>query len=122
MEFTPRNHQKIRNEIKEKCNKLRSFNKYWWTKVVPGEPGNPNYQIEVSHVNCKKFIKVDHNLFMSIPLDESGPADPESGKKGKKRTRGYENPDELKDFRDEMREIDAKISNAYDARKENDSS
>ena len=28
MEWTPGNHQKIRNKIKEKCNKLRSFNKY----------------------------------------------------------------------------------------------
>ena len=38
MEFTPKNNQKIRAEIKERCNKLRAFNKYWWTKVVPGEP------------------------------------------------------------------------------------
>ena len=69
MEFMPRNHQQIRNDIKERCNKLRTFNKYWWTKVVPGEPGNPNYQIEVS----RRFIRVDYDLFMSIPLDESGP-------------------------------------------------
>ena len=113
MEFTPRNHQKIRNEIKEHCNKLRAFNKYWWTKVVPGEPGNPNYQIEVSHADCHKFIRVDYDTVMSIPLDESDPAEPGSGKKGAKRTKGYQKPDELKTFRDTMREIDANIVNAY---------
>ena len=81
IEFAPRNHQKIRNEIKELCNKLRAFNNYWWTKVVPGEPGNPNYQIEVNHADCRKFIRVDYDTFMSIPLDESDPAEPGSGKK-----------------------------------------
>ena len=63
---------------------------------------------------------------MSIPLDESGSADPGSGQKGKKKTRRYQNPDELKNFRDVMRHIDAKISNAYeiayDAFKETESS
>ena len=63
---------------------------------------------------------------MSIPLDESDPAEPGSGKKGAKRTEGYQNPDKLKTFRDTMREIDAKIGNAYtiafDALKEQTSS
>ena len=106
---------------------MRTFNnKNWWTKVVPGTPGNPNYQIEVSHSNRRRFIRVDYDLFMSIPLDESSPADPGSGQKGKKKTRGYQNSDELKNFRDIMRDIDMKISNAYeiayDALKENESS
>ena len=51
---------------------------------------------------------------MSIPLDESDPAEPGSGKKGTKRTRGYQNPDELKTFRDTMRDIDMKIGNSYE--------
>ena len=126
MDFTPKNHQKIRAEIKERCNKLKAFNGYWWTKVVPGEPGNPNYQIEVSHADCRKFIRVDYDTFMSIPLDESDPAEPSSEKKGKKRTKEYLSPDELKTYRDTMREMDRKIGDAYtitfDALKEQPSS
>ena len=63
---------------------------------------------------------------MSIPLDKSGPADPGWGQKGKKRTRGYQNPDELKNFKDIMMDIDMQIGNAYkiayDTLKEQDSS
>ena len=122
MEWTPGNHREIREEIKERCNRLKNFNKDWRTKVVPGEPGNPNYQIEVSHYKCKKFIKTNYDLFMTIPLDDE-PADPGSGeKKGKKRTRGYQNID----YRDIMKDIESKIisayETAYDALQESDSS
>ena len=84
MEWTPGNHRQIREEIKERCNRLKNFNKYWWTKVVPGEPSNPNYQIEVSNSKCKKFIRTNYELFMTIPLDDADPADPGSGQKGKR--------------------------------------
>ena len=80
MEWTPGNHRQIREDIKERANRLKAFNKHWWVKVVPGAPGNPNYQIEVSHSKCKKFIKTNYNLFMTIPLDDE-PADPGSGEK-----------------------------------------
>ena len=84
MEWTPGNHRQIREEIKKRCNRLKNFNNYWWTKVVPGEPGNPNCQIEVSHSKCKKFIRTNYELFMTIPLDDADPADPGSGQKGKR--------------------------------------
>ena len=57
MEWTPGNHRQVREEIKERCNRLKEFNKHWWIKVVPGAPGSPNYQIEVSHSNRRRFIK-----------------------------------------------------------------
>ena len=80
---------------------------------MPGEPGNPNYQIEVSHSKHKKFIKTDYNLFMTIPLDKE-PEGPRSGeKKGKKRTKLEQNPDELKNYREIMKDIKRKISEAY---------
>ena len=63
---------------------------------------------------------------MSIPLDDE-PADPGSGeKKGKKRTKGFQNPDELQNYREIMKDIESKVSSAYeaayDAIKENESS
>ena len=114
MEWTPGNHRQIREEIKERCAKLKEFNSHWWVKVVPGEPGNPNYQIEVSHSKRKKFIKTDYNLFMTIPLDKE-PEGPRSGeKKVKKRTKLEHNPDELKNYREIMKDIESKISDAYE--------
>ena len=126
MEWTPGNHRQIREEIKERCNRLKDLNKHLWTRVVPGAPGSPNYQIEVSHSKCKKFIKTDYNLFMSIPLDDE-PTDPGSGeKKGRKRTKGYQNPDEIQSYREIMKNIESKIrgayKDAYDTIKENESS
>ena len=126
MEWTPGNHRQIREEIKERCNRLKEFNKHWWTRVLPGAPGNPNYQIDVSHSKRKKFIKTDYNLFMTIPLDDE-PNEPGSGeKKGKKRTKVYQNPDELKNYRETMKDIESRISNAYeeayDAIQDNESS
>ena len=63
---------------------------------------------------------------MTIPLDDADPADPGSGQKGKKRTRGYQNPEELLNYRDIMKDIGSKKSSAYktayDALQENDSS
>ena len=59
-------------------------------KLFPGEPRNPNYQIEVSHANCKRIIRVNYDTFMSITLDESGPDEPNSEKKGKKRGKAYQ--------------------------------
>ena len=67
MEFTPRNHMTIKNEIKQKCNRLKEFHTNWWTKVIPGERRNPNYQIEVSHVNCKKSLNVIMILTCQFP-------------------------------------------------------
>ena len=63
---------------------------------------------------------------MSIPLDDK-PADPGSReKKGKKRTKGYQNPDKFLNYREIMKDIKCKISSAYEAAyhaiKENDSS
>ena len=114
MEWTPGNHRKIREEIKERCAKLKEFNAHWWVKVLPGEPGNPNYQIELSHSKRKKFIKTDYNLFMTIPLDEE-PEGPRSGeKKGKKRTKIEQNPDELREYREIMKNIESRISDAYE--------
>ena len=52
---------------------------------------------------------------MTIPLDDE-PADPGSGeKKGRKRTRGYQNPDELQNYREIMKDIKSKIGSAYGA-------
>ena len=115
MEFTPKNHMKVRTEIKERCNKLREFNSYWWTKVVPRERGNPNYQIEVSHVDCKKFISVNYDTFMSIPLDKIGPEEPNSDRKGKEISKAYQDPEDLKIFKDTIREINQKIEDEYTA-------
>ena len=50
---------------------------------------------------------------MSIPLDESGPDEPNSEKKGKKRGKAYQDPEELKTYRDTMREINQNIKDAH---------
>ena len=114
MEWTPGNHRQIREDIKERCNRLKEFNKHWWTKVVPGAPGNPNYQIEVSHSRRKKFIKTDYNLFMTIPLDNEPEGPQSSEKKGVKRTKVEQNPDELRNYREIMKDIKSRISDAYE--------
>ena len=114
MEWTPGNHRQIREEIKERCNRLKEFNKHRWVKVVPGAPGNPNYQVEVSHSKRRKFINTDYNLFMEIPLTNE-PEGPQSGeKKGIKRTRLEQNPDELRSYREIMKDIESRISDAYE--------
>ena len=63
---------------------------------------------------------------MTTPLDESGPDEPNSEKKGKKRGKSYKDPEELKTYRDMMRDINQRIEDAYtaayDALKEHDSS
>ena len=70
MEFTPKNHMKVRNEIKERCNKLLASNFYWWTKVVPGEHGNPNYR--PSWVACQYAVsdnsisEANHQYYYSV--------------------------------------------------------
>ena len=117
MEWTPGNHKKIREEIKERCERLKEFNKHWWVKVVPGAPGSPNYQIEVSHSYRKKFIKTNYDLFMKIPLDKEvididGPHSGE--KKLKKRTRLEQHPDDEISYRDLMKNIESQISDAYE--------
>ena len=81
-EFTPRNHMIIQNQNKARCNALKEFNSHWWTRVISGKRGNHNYQIEMSHVDGKKFIKCNYDNFMSIPLDEIGPNEPALVEKG----------------------------------------
>ena len=116
MEWTPGNHKKIREEIKERCERLKQYNKHWWVKVVPGAQGSPNYQIEGSHSHRKKFIKTNYDLFMKIPLDKEvididGPHSGE--KKLKKRTRLEQHPDKEISYRDLMKNIESQISDAY---------
>ena len=114
MEWTPGNHRQVREEIKERCFRLKEFNKHWWVKVVPGAPGSPYYQIEVSHSNRRKFIKTDYNTFMEIPLTSENDG-PQSGeKKDKKRTRLEQNPDELRSYREIMKDLESRISDAYE--------
>ena len=114
MEWTPGNHRQIREDIKGRCSRLKEFNKHWWVKVVPGAPGNSNFQIEVSHSKRKKFIKTDYNLFMEIPLTNE-PEGPQSAeKKEKKRTRLEQDPDEQRSYRDIMKDIESRISDAYE--------
>ena len=71
MEFVPRTHIKIRNEIKHKCINLKLFNKHRWTSVLPGDRGSPNYRIEVCHVDGKDWLPVNYDTFMLIPVEES---------------------------------------------------
>ena len=52
---------------------------------------------------------------MEIPLT-SEPDGPQSGeKKMKKRTRLEQNPDELRSYREIMKDIESRISDAYEA-------
>ena len=63
---------------------------------------------------------------MSIPLGKSSPDEPNSERKGKKRSKAYQDPEDLKTYKDTMREINQKIEDeypaAYDALKEHNSS
>ena len=52
---------------------------------------------------------------MTITLDEHGPDEPNSEKKGKKSVKAYQDPEELKTYKDTMREINQKIKDAYTA-------
>ena len=51
---------------------------------------------------------------MTIPLDNE-PEGPQSGeKKGTKRMKVEQNPDELRNYRDVMKDIESRISEAYE--------
>ena len=50
-EFVVKNSIVFRNTIKEKCQQLKEFNSYWWTRVLSGDRGSSNYEIEISHAD-----------------------------------------------------------------------
>ena len=82
----------IRNTIKQQCITLTQFNKNWWTRGLPGECGNANNRIEVSHIDGKEWIKCDYDTFMMIPLEETKYNEPDSIKTGQKRIEGVPAP------------------------------
>ena len=59
MEWTPGNHRQIREDIKDRSNRLKDFNKHWWVKVVPGAPdiqSRLNYRV---HCTQNRFFRPD---------------------------------------------------------------
>ena len=60
---------------------LKNFKKYWSTPVLPGDRGSPNYKIKVSFADGKKWLPVNYDTYMSIPLDETKFREPDSGRK-----------------------------------------
>ena len=59
---------------------MKELNGYWWTRVLPGDRGLPNYTIEVSHADHNMWLPVNYDTYMLIPLNENEIKDPESEK------------------------------------------
>ena len=114
VEFVPRNHLEIRNKLKQQCKALKKFNKNWWTRLIPGDRGIPNYRIEVNYIVRREFIKCNYDVFMQMPLEETELNKPNSIKKGqKKRLKPYQHQEDLKTIKETMPEIIDKLEHDY---------